>query len=153
MSDLSKPSGPDRAALWWSGGLRFQCFPGCGRCCGGEPGAIFFSPEEGAKVAAYLGMDETQLRSQLVTLRWGPPSFRERPNGDCVFYDAESARCSIYPVRPAQCRAFPFWPENLESPEAWEECARRCPGVNEGPLLSLEDILERLLDARDWTKK
>ncbi|MBR1671593.1 MAG: YkgJ family cysteine cluster protein, partial [Fretibacterium sp.] len=50
------------------------------------------------------------------------------------------ARCSVYPVRPSQCRLFPFWPELLRSREMWELYAARCPGMNEGPLLSPAEI-------------
>lgn len=91
-----------------------------------------------------------ELRRRYVTLRWGRPSFRERPNGDCVFYDKAGARCSIYPVRPAQCRSFPFWAELLESESAWDAYAKRCPGMNEGPLLSPSEIAQWMRDAEDW---
>lgn len=144
------PDVPD--APWWSGGLRFQCLPGCGRCCGGEPGAIFFTPEEGERAAAHLGIDMEHLRVRYVTMRWGEPSFRERANGDCVFFDPELRQCAIYPVRPAQCRSFPFWEDVLASPEAWEAQARRCPGMGEGPLLSMEEILDRIRAAATWTQ-
>ncbi len=40
--------------MWWEEGLRFTCL-GCGRCCRGEPGAIYFTPEEEAAMAAFLG--------------------------------------------------------------------------------------------------
>lgn len=138
-------------SLWWDEGLRFRCL-GCGRCCRGEPGAIFFTPEEGQRVAAYLGISRSELQRK-VTLQWGPPSFRERPNGDCIFYDAETSRCSIYPVRPSQCRSFPFWPEVLESPASWEAYAARCPGMNEGPLLSPAEITEWVCRAECWTQQ
>lgn len=138
-------------SLWWEEGLRFRCL-GCGRCCRGEPGAIFFTPEEGRRVAAYLGISDSELQRK-VTLSWGPPSFRERPNGDCIFYDAGTSRCSIYPVRPSQCRSFPFWPEVLESPASWEAYAARCPGMNEGPLLSPAEITEWVCQAECWTRQ
>ncbi|MCR5347640.1 MAG: YkgJ family cysteine cluster protein [Fretibacterium sp.] len=134
---------------WWEEGLRFHCL-GCGRCCRGEPGAIFFTPEEARRIAGYLGISRAELRRQ-ITMRWGRPSFRERPNGDCVFYDADSARCSIYPVRPSQCRSFPFWPETLRSRAEWDRYAARCPGMNEGPLLSPAEITEWVCRAESWT--
>ena len=46
--------------MWWEEGLRFTCL-GCGRCCRGEPGAIFFTPEEEEKIAE-AKKDETRER-------------------------------------------------------------------------------------------
>ena len=125
--------------VWWERGVRFSCV-GCGRCCRGEPGAIFFSPAEGERVRALLDLDERTFRRRFVTLRWGRPSFIERPNGDCIFYRAEEARCSIYGVRPSQCRLFPFWTEVMRSEESWTSYARSCPGMNDGRLYSASEI-------------
>jgi Fe-S-cluster containining protein len=127
----------DRA--WWSGGAFFSC-TGCGRCCRGEPGAIFFTPEEGERVRKFLGLDEAKFKRDCVTLAWGRPSFRERRNGDCVFYDALSAKCSIYHIRPLQCALFPFWPSVMESREVWDKEALRCPGMNSGQFHTAEEI-------------
>ena len=125
--------------MWWERGVRFSCV-GCGRCCRGEPGAIFFSRAEGERVCALLSMDEGTFRRRFVTLRWGRPSFIERPNGDCIFYRAEEARCSIYGVRPSQCRLFPFWPEVMRSEGSWASYAKSCPGMNDGRLYSASEI-------------
>jgi len=116
---------------WWSEGVFFSCI-GCGRCCRGEPGAIFFTLEEGERVRNFLGAGETEFRRDYVTLMWGRPSFVEKRNGDCVFYDAGSAECGIYPVRPLQCALFPFWTSVMDSKEEWDKEARRCPGMNDG---------------------
>ena len=85
-------------------------------------------------------MDERTFRRRFVTLRWGRPSFIERPNGDCIFYRAEEARCSIYGVRPSQCRLFPFWTEVMRSEESWASYAKSCPGMNDGRLYSASEI-------------
>ncbi|MDR1621665.1 MAG: YkgJ family cysteine cluster protein [Synergistaceae bacterium] len=130
---------PEASPEWWSEGVRFSCL-GCGRCCRGEPGAIFFTPGEGARVRDFLRIDEDAFRQVYVTRRWGRPSFVERRNGDCVFYEAASAKCSIYPLRPAQCSLFPFWPSVMESREEWNRQARQCPGMNEGRLYMAEEI-------------
>ncbi|MDR2528759.1 MAG: YkgJ family cysteine cluster protein [Synergistaceae bacterium] len=129
---------------WWGEGLRFTCV-GCGRCCRGEPGAIFFTAGEGERVRASLGFTEGEFRRRYVTLRWGRPSFAERGNGDCVFLatgdpDEKSARCGIYPLRPAQCALFPFWPSVTASKDEWDRHAKRCPGMNAGRLHSSEEI-------------
>ena len=140
---------PRREPLWWSDGLRFACI-GCGRCCRGEPGAIFFTPGEEARVVEHLGIDLADFRRRFVTGRWGRPSFIERSNGDCVFYDALNARCSIYAIRPAQCRLFPFWPEVLKSSARWDACAKNCPGMNDGRLYTPEDVAALAAACASW---
>ena len=92
-------------------------------------------------------MDEAEFRRDYVTFMWGRPSFVERRNGDCVFYDAGSAKCAIYPIRPLQCSLFPFWALVMESREEWDRQARRCPGMNGGELHAAEEIRNAL--ARD----
>jgi Fe-S-cluster containining protein len=67
-------------------------------------------------------------------------SLIEFANGDCVFFDNQRRCCKIYEARPRQCRTWPFWDSNLNSPEAWEETASRCPGCNRGKLVSFEEI-------------
>lgn len=128
---------------WYSLGVRFTCL-GCGRCCRGEPGAIWMTPQEVLAMAEHLGMSEEEFRRRYMTFRWGRQSLRERPNGDCIMLDPESNRCLVYPVRPAQCLLFPFWPSVMSSEENWERESRRCPGMGEGRLWCLEEIEELL---------
>lgn len=124
---------PEDRGPWWSEGLRFTC-QGCGRCCRGEPGAIWFSPEEEGRLVTALGMDPASFRRRYVTRIWGAPSLRERPGGDCVLLDPDTGRCGVYAVRPLQCRTYPFWPSVVVSPESWRDHARRCPGMDQGRL-------------------
>jgi len=125
--------------VWWEGGLRFTCLS-CGRCCRGAPGAIYFTDAEGAEIASFLSLSDAEFGRRYVTLRWEAPSIRERQNGECLMYDASTARCAIYPVRPAQCCLFPFWPSLLESREEWDAAARSCPGMNSGELHTAVEI-------------
>ncbi|MDR2180507.1 MAG: YkgJ family cysteine cluster protein [Synergistaceae bacterium] len=138
-----KKSQPSEPGEWWNEGVRFTCI-GCGRCCRGEPGAIFFTPEEEARLLHFFNLDEKAFRHLYVTGKWGNPSFIERRNGDCVFYDAESSKCLIYPLRPAQCSLFPFWDSVMESREEWDRQAVQCPGMNEGRLYAPEEIRKLL---------
>ncbi|MDR2528799.1 MAG: YkgJ family cysteine cluster protein [Synergistaceae bacterium] len=124
---------------WWGEGVRFACVE-CGRCCRGEPGAIFFTAREGERVREVLGLTEDEFQRAYVTLRWGRPSFVERRNGDCVFLAADGARCRIYPLRPAQCALFPFWPSIMASKDEWNYHAERCLGMNAGRLYSPNEI-------------
>ena len=130
---------------WWSEGLKFECL-GCGRCCRGEPGAIWFTEKEEKRLASRIGLSLDAFRRSHVTGRYGRPSIVERPNGECCLLDGASGRCTVYAVRPLQCRLFPFWPSLLVSPEAWMEESRRCPGMNEGKLHSAR-LIGRLLGA------
>ena len=68
-------------------------------------------------------------------------SLIEKPGGDCIFWQKE-AGCTVYPARPVQCQTWPFWPENVESPRAWEDVTRHCPGSGRGQWFSLEEIQE-----------
>lgn len=136
---------PERNKKWWSEGVRFTCL-GCGRCCRGEPGAIFFTPQEGEAIAENLKIDMQQFVRIYVTGRWGRPSFIERRNGDCVFYDSERSRCSVYALRPKQCSLFPFWHSVMVSRKEWNVQARHCPGMNQGQMHTAEEI-ETLLSA------
>jgi len=131
------------SAIWWEEGLRFSCL-GCGRCCRGEPGAIFITPVEESSIACYLGITTEDFGKRFKTSRWKAPSLKEKKNGECIFYRAENSRCSVYPVRPLQCRLFPFWPVLLSSEEEWEKAAGDCPGMNSGRLYPAPEIAELL---------
>lgn len=124
---------------WWSDGLFFSCL-GCGRCCRGDPGAIWVSDENIAAASDVVGLDQVDFRRIFVTRRWKRPSLREKPNGDCVMYERESARCMIYDVRPLQCLLFPFWPSILESARDWEKASTSCPGIGQGRLHASGEI-------------
>ena len=125
--------------MWWEEGLRFTCI-GCGRCCRGEPGAIYFTPDEEAAMAAFLATGTEEFRRRFVTGKWRAPSLKEKQGGACVFHNDTSIGCLTNTVRPLQCSLCPFWPVLLASSEAWDEAARTCPGMNSGDLHSAEEI-------------
>lgn len=125
--------------LWYQDGLAFQC-TGCGNCCSGDPGVVWVDQEEIQKIAEYTGMTETELRLRNTRRVGRQVSLTERENGECSFLDKGTRRCTIYPVRPKQCRTWPFWNSNLESPEAWAEAAKGCPGMGQGNFIPLEEI-------------
>lgn len=129
--------------MWWEKGLFFSCL-GCGRCCRGEPGAIFFTPSEEDRIVRFLSLSPGEFRRRFTTSRWEAPSLSEKKNGECILYYAASGRCSIYPVRPLQCSLFPFWPSLLKSGERWNSAARNCPGMNSGAWYSPGKIRDLL---------
>lgn len=129
---------------WWSGGVYFSCL-GCGRCCRGEPGAIFVTDEEVRSIMGFLDIqDQITFRRKYMTGRWKHQSIAEKRNGECIFHDLSTNRCSIYPVRPSQCSLFPFWPSVMASRSAWIRHARKCPGMDQGEYFSPERIKQIL---------
>ncbi|MHC4398790.1 MAG: YkgJ family cysteine cluster protein [Planctomycetota bacterium] len=119
---------------WYREGLRFQC-TGCGHCCTGEPGHVYVVKAEIEGLAAALGVDVTQFEQQFVRRVGRRKSLVELLNGDCVLFDRATRRCRVYEQRPRQCRTWPFWRSNVETPAAWDETCRTCPGSGRGPLV------------------
>lgn len=128
---------------WYADGLRFACTQ-CGNCCTGTPGFVWVNDAEIAALAEFRGEAEEQVRGLYTRSEGGTRrSLKEKPNGDCVFYD-RMAGCTVYPVRPRQCRTWPFWDCNTESPAAWARAAAECPGCNQGELIPAEEIVRRV---------
>lgn len=153
-ADLPLDSTPARSVAtgqreWYADGLRFECTQ-CGNCCSGPTGFVWFSAEEGRRMAAHLGIEESVFYERFarkLANRWSLREYHTKEHGfNCVFLDRESqpgnALCSIYPVRPTQCRTWPFWPENISSPPAWDAVKKRtpCPGMGRGTLIPIEQI-------------
>jgi len=128
---------------WYADGLRFGCTQ-CGECCTGAPGYVWVSPRDEAAIARHLGIEREEFRRRYTRLVGAVASLVEKPNGDCVFL-SEDRRCTIQPVKPRQCLTYPFWPRLLASRETWQEEARKCPGMNQGPLFRAGDV-DRLAD-------
>ena len=142
---------PDPDAIeqeWYADGLCFQC-TGCGNCCTGPPGNVWFTEDEGRAIAASLGLEEKKFLRRFarrVGRRWSLTERKTEHGYDCIFLDRETApgstRCRIYDVRPTQCRTWPFWRENLDSPDTWASAKADtpCPGMDTGPLVPVEKI-------------
>lgn len=126
---------------WYRDGLRFECTR-CGNCCTGEPGYVWFEPDEMAEIAKFRGEEVVQAE-RLYSWRAGKRrSLREKANGDCIFFERGQG-CTIYPVRPRQCRTWPFWESNVETPADWQTTAKKCPGIGRGDLIPVEEITLR----------
>ncbi|MCP4004976.1 MAG: YkgJ family cysteine cluster protein [bacterium] len=125
-------------SLWYREGLRFGCTR-CGNCCGGESGSVRLDNAEVRLLARRFDVTSDEFRAMYTVMRGRALSLRERRNRDCIFYDS-GLGCRVYEDRPRQCRAWPFWRTNLHSSDAWAETAAHCPGVNQGPLLDVDEI-------------
>jgi hypothetical protein len=128
------PPAAPAADLWYAAGLRFTCTE-CGNCCTGDPGYVYVIKEQIDRIAAFLGRDGQGLTSRHLRRVGRRYCLTEaRDTGDCCFLQHVDGRstCSIYPVRPLQCRTWPFWDGNLDSPDAWADVSRGCPGMNNG---------------------
>ena len=126
---------------FWQDGLDFTC-QRCGRCCCGEPGIVYFSPQEFDHLVEYLNKTRNLTREQIIRDYFWPcrDSYTARddfPDGHCIFFENG---CTIYEYRPSQCRDFPFWKCNLASKREWDETAQMCPGMNHGKHWTAEEI-------------
>ena len=137
---------------WYADGLCFECLQ-CGACCSGpSEGYIWVTRGEIKLIADYLKISEKQLRQKYLRRVGFRVTIIEQPQTkDCIFLQqlGGQKRCMIYPVRPSQCRMWPFWPSNLVSPDAWNNAARRCPGINQGRRYSFEEI-ESIKNKKAW---
>jgi hypothetical protein len=113
---------------WYKKGLRFKC-TGCGACCTKEPGYVWLSAEEIEGISTHLNISKEEFLRKYTRSIFGRISLLEhKVTYDCVFL--KDSKCTIYSARPKQCRTFPWWKENLETPEAWKDTARRCEGID-----------------------
>ena len=123
---------------WYREGLAFECTR-CGNCCTGAPGYVWVDAEEIALLAGSLGMTPDEFGRAYVRQVGGEYSLIEKPNGDCVFW-SRTQGCTVYKARPTQCRTWPFWDDNIATPEDWKRTGEGCPGVDRGPIYSIEAI-------------
>ncbi len=131
----------DRA--WYHEGLRFRC-TGCGECCTGDPGFVWVTDEEIARLAAECGLDREQFEANYVRQVGSRKSLIEHENGDCVLFDPHARACRAYRARPRQCQTWPFWSSNVRTPADWKQVCRVCPGSGKGPVVPLTTIQARI---------
>jgi len=133
---------------WYAEGLRFEC-QRCGACCTGEPGYVWVTSSESARIAEFLGLSLREFASKYLRKAGSHDSLIEHPDGRCIFFAKNG--CAIYSVRPMQCRTFPFWRSILISPETWRRCGEECCGMGKGRLYSAGEIEEILrLSRREY---
>jgi uncharacterized protein len=114
--------------------MRFQCQPGCIRCCE-QTGHVYLNLDDIGRLAAHLGLSRTEFRRRYLCGPSSQPRFRKPRGRQCPFLVADG--CSVHAVKPLQCSAFPYWPELMSSAAERRQAASYCPGMNRGPLVNL----------------
>ena len=127
---------------WFKDGLRFKRTQ-CGDCCTGAPGYVWVNKAEIEALAAKVGLETAEFERRYVRDVGVRKSLIEFPNGDCVFFDAQTRKCQVYYARPRQCRTWPFWESNIRTEEAWQQTCAVCPGSGQGPLVPVDDVLKQ----------
>lgn len=97
----------------------------CGACCRIEDGIVRVSDAEIARIAAFLGMSESDFianETDVAPDRKGLV-LKSRADGACA-YLTEDNLCRINSVKPDKCRTFPFEWTNPDSADI-------CPGLAE----------------------
>jgi uncharacterized protein len=116
-------------------GLRFECQPGCTKCCE-QKGFVYLTEADLTRIADFLGMPAADFERKYVYRTKTMLRLRMPRVGQCRFLRADG--CSIHTVKPTQCRVFPFWPELVESKKEWRKTATWCPGIGQGSLIQIE---------------
>ena len=125
--------------------MRFQCQPGCTKCCE-QKGFVYFTERDIVRAAEFLSMPKEKFESRFIYRTRNTRRLRTPQHGQCIFLG--DGGCSIHPVKPAQCHIFPFWPELVESEKEWHETAAWCPGMGKGELVQIEMAREQAAEMR-----
>jgi Fe-S-cluster containining protein len=120
-------------------GLRFQCQPGCIRCCDTR-GFVYLTEQDLERAAEYTGLTPAGFESQYVYRTKHLIRLRKPAGRQCHFL--ADGGCRIHPVKPTQCRLFPFWPELVADRTLWKDAGRRCPGIGQGDLVQIGTAIE-----------
>ena len=119
-------------------GVRFECVPGCVKCCA-IPGVVYVFGEEIPALAAHFGISVDEFIEQRLRHHWADVYEFNFPSDEPCIYLNETG-CEIYDVRPLQCSTFPFWPENIRNASVWRGVRKMCPGIGRGRTHVLEEV-------------
>jgi Fe-S-cluster containining protein len=120
-------------------GLRFQCQPGCIRCCDTR-GFVYLTEQDLERAAEYTGLTPTLFESRYIYRTKHLLRLRKPVGRQCHFL--AGGGCRIHPAKPTQCRLFPFWPELVSERTLWNDAGRRCPGIGQGDLVQIGTAIE-----------
>ena len=135
---------------WYHKGLRFSCTQ-CGNCCRnhGDYAWVYLSAVELKAIPEYLGISRKEFLDRYCTKE--PRSWWSlRVDQPACPFLREDNGCAIYPVRPKQCATWPFWEENLKE-ATWKGPVKECcPGLDQGPLHSAEEVERIARETEEW---
>ena len=96
----------------------------CGACCRIKDGIVRVSESEIARIAAFLGMSESDFIASETEVSPDRRSLvlKSVPDGACVYLTPGNL-CRINPVKPDKCRTFPFEWTNPDSANVCPEMA------------------------------
>jgi Fe-S-cluster containining protein len=119
--------------------LRFECQPGCTRCCE-QQGFVYLTEDDLVRIAGFVGLTVWEFERRYVYRTKKLLRLRVPRHSQCHFL--REGGCSIHPVKPTQCRIFPFWPELVDSKREWKKTGAWCPGIGKGELVQIETARE-----------
>lgn len=129
---------------FYKDGLRFSC-KHCSRCCGTSPGFVYLSKRDLQYLCDFFKLSVKEFVERYC--RWADYyggktvlALCEQENYNCILWNNG---CTAYKARPVQCSTYPFWTWMIEDEKTWNECAKDCPGINNGNLHSAAEILGR----------
>jgi Fe-S-cluster containining protein len=123
-----------------SDGLRFECQPGCIKCCD-TTGFVYITENDLARLAEFTGMSAAEFEAKYVYRTKHLLRLRKPRDKQCPFL--LEGGCSVHPVKPVQCRLYPFWPELVAYRDIWDhEGERKCPGIGKGELIQIGTAVE-----------
>ena len=128
---------------FYKNGLKFSC-QRCSFCCGHGPGFVYLSKRDLSELCKFFKLTIKEFVEGYC--RWADYyggtkvlALFEKKNFDCVLW---KDGCSAYPARPVQCSTYPFWSWMVNDKAVWDDCAKDCPGMNQGELWPAEYIDE-----------
>lgn len=126
---------------FYKDGLNFSC-KRCSFCCGHSPGFVYLSKRDLDALCKHFKMTQKEFVEKYcrqADYYYGTKvlALQEKKNYDCILWENG---CSAYNARPIQCSTYPFWTWMTEDRATWDECAKECPGMNQGKLWSKEEI-------------
>ena len=119
--------------------LRFECQPGCTKCCDME-GMVYLSEDDVTKAARFLHMKQANFEAKYIYRTRHQRRFRKPRNKQCPFLGKTG--CEIHPAKPTHCLTYPFLPEIVERLSTWRATGKLCPGIGKGPLIQIGTAME-----------
>ena len=127
---------------WYKDGLRFVCTK-CSDCCNVWEGAVWLVGDDVPVLAKYLNMSEQEVIDNYTNKNLEDLVIQRKPNGECPLFK-EGVGCSVHEAKPNQCRTYPFMRLMEGSREDWDKLTAKCPGANQGPLITADEITARI---------